>query len=214
MQRFISYVAVLVTATLCQAASVDDVLNAWSKSTRATSVEVNLRMRRLSPERKWETDQALSALFRFKDSPVQARFDLAGPTGEAWIQQPDGDLVETFAGQERSRKTLDGNAALATNLWLGDLPAFLLVGVKTEKMRYRFDVKLIPSETEEIRVFLYPVLKADEYRFHRLEVRLKKETMFPTELHIVWRDGRHTFFAVDAPKTDVALEDNIFRHQR
>ena len=57
---------------------------------------------------------------------------------------------------------------------------------------------------------LYPQRDADQRRFNRMEVLFVKATMKPVQIHVIWKDGHHTFFAILETKTDVALDQSHF----
>jgi len=190
--------------------TVDSVLIAWSQRADLKSLDAQIAIKQLGKDGRWESDEPTFARFRFKSSPTEARFDTLGLNGTTFVMSPDGTLAESNGGQLRGKTELPHNARLRTNLWLGELPAFLLVGVDPEKMRYQFNIRTVPA-AKSVTVYLYPQLNADQKRFDRLEVEIAKETMLPVQIHIVWKDGRHTFMAVTEPKTNVALEADAFK---
>ena len=199
-----------IAARADEMVSVDAALHGWSERADLKSLDASIAIKQLNKDRQWESDEPTFGRFRYKSSPLEARFDIFGLKGSSFLLTADGQLSESSAGQLRDRKQLEHNARLRTNLWLGDLPAFLLVGIDPEKMRYQFNIRVIPSSAGSISVYLYPQLVADQRRFDRLEVELAKETMLPVQIHIVWKDGRHTFMAITEPKTNVALDPGSF----
>lgn len=193
-----------------EVSTVDSVLLAWSQRADLKSLDAQIAIKQLGKDGRWESDDPTFGRFRFKSSPTEARFDILGLNGTSHVLTADGKLTEINGGQLRGKTDLPHNAKLRTNLWLGELPAFLLVGVDPEKMRYQFNIRAVPS-AKSVSVYLYPQLHADQKRFDRLEVEIAKETMLPVQIHIIWKDGRHTFMAVTEPQTNVALEADSFQ---
>jgi hypothetical protein len=185
-------------------------LIAWSQRADLKTFDAQLAIKQLGKDGRWESDDAIFGRFRFKSSPTEARFDTLGLSGTSQVLTSDGKLTEINGGQVRGKTELPHNARLRTNLWLGELPAFLSIGIDPEKMRYQFTIRVVPS-AKSVAVYLYPQLHADQERFSRLEVEIARETMLPVQIHIIWKDGRHTFFAVTEPKTNVALDSDSFR---
>ncbi|MBY0587730.1 hypothetical protein K2X85_11155 [bacterium] len=186
------------------APTVDEVLEAWSKKTDVSTIDARLMCRELDPLGKWKTEQPTEDRFRYDRASGQGRLDrLANPAITYLIE---GRVITIRSqGKEEQAKGLGVNDALPTHLWMDSFPAFFLVGVDPATLRRDFEIRSLQPTDREIQLYFYPQKRSHRDRFQRLEVRLSSSEMIAVEIHVVWKDNSHTFWAVLEPKTDVAL---------
>lgn len=200
---------VLVGCDLLQAdtpaETVSELLDQWSQNTTSATLDVKLMTRELDSEGKWRSAEPIPGRFRFDRAAGIARLDrLTSPARTYLI---DGStLITREQGKPDQSAPLGPNESLATRLWIDSLPAFLLVGVDPKVLRRDFEIKSLRSSEKEIQLFMYPQTRAAREKYQRLEIRLSTEAKIAVEIHIVWKDNSHTFWAVIEPQTDLAID--------
>ncbi len=185
--------------------TVPELLEQWSQNSTPATLDVKLMTRELDADGNWRSAEPIPGRFRFDRSTGIARLDRLSSPARTYLI--DGStLIEREQGKPDQSSTLGPNQSLATRLWIDTLPAFMLVGVDPKILRRDFEIKSLRSSEREIQLFMYPQTRAARDKYQRLEVRLSAEAKIAVEIHIVWKDNSHTFWAMIEPQSDLAMD--------
>jgi hypothetical protein len=195
---------------LAEPPTVSEVLDQWSQKTAATTLDVRLMSKQLNPDGKFASEEPTPERFRYDRAAGIARLDRLAHPACTYILDAK-NIIKRQQGAPEEIKPIGINDALATHLWIDTFPAFLLVGVDRATLERDFEIRSLQPSSREIQLYLYPQTRAHRERFQRLEVRLSASEKIAVELHVVWKDNSHTFWAIMEPKTDIALDPNDLR---
>ncbi len=186
------------------AETVSELLNQWSQNTTSATLDVKLMTREL--DRRENGDRP--SRYLVDSDSIAPRGSLDSTASPAPLA-PTSSMDQRSSQESRESPTSrppGPNESLATRLWIDSLPAFLLVGVDPKVLRRDFEIKALRSSEKEIQLFMYPQTRAAREKYQRLEIRLSTEAKIAVEIHIVWKDNSHTFWAVIEPQTDLAID--------
>ncbi len=185
--------------------TLTELLDQWSQNSHSETLDVKLMTRELDAQGNWRTAEPIPGRFRFNRSTSIARLDRLSSPAQTYLIE-GSTLIEREQGKPDKTSSLGPNQSLATRLWIDNLPAFLLVGVDPKTLRRDFEIKSLRSSEREVQLFMYPQTRAAREKYQRLEVRLSAEAKIAVEIHIVWKDNSHTFWAMIEPQTSVAID--------
>lgn len=187
--------------------STEETLVKWQAACDKRQVlTANMLVREMDANGRLSSEQPWPAKFCFRPSPNAARLDVDRPVRESWIVTRDHRLLHTGA----EPRTMDAGASERANLWVGDFPAFLLLGAEPDLVRHRYQVRAFESGDGELSVYLYPQRVQEQRKVARIEMRVDSKTYTPTHIHLVLVGGKHVFFMIEAIDAASSIDSKLF----